>query len=702
MRLKKIFFIVLLPYDLLLLSFHWLKGFVWFLEFVLKEMFDLPKEVNWPYGCLTQKTKSGKSACLPGRKYANYFLFNKLCPDFKYNDCGECHCSMKMYVDHDRWKPSLFRMVVLGFVLLMCWSVPGYCCYLGLKNYLPQKTKNTIRSILFLDNQVQSIGQRPTISTAEKQEAIVFVKKAELLLNEGKHNEAILEYRNAIQKDPENANAYLGRGQCLIENDQKQDALSSFEKACQLDPKLQKGHLKISKILLNRGDVDKAFEHAETVLELNPNSPEAYLLLGKCFAFNGDITSAKNHVDKALSFPIDDPKLFVMAASFYSRINEIHLSETIYKKALAIDPDLIDANTGFAYLHSSQGKFKLARQQLQVIFDKDEKNFKARVCLAEINVLEGNIQRGIDQYKEIGILDDESSELALIRQAELLINFGDSDNGAKILRKILDNNPGNIKANLILANMYLKLRLYSIAIEHVQNVLKKNRKQIHARIILGKSLIGQEKYNDAIEIIESLLDQLPDNLELRLQLAAAYHQTGNKSEAIALCKKAIAQFPHSILPVVSLSNFYREYGNYDEAISSYRNALNNFPENPIVANNLAMLLVGKKETSPEAKLLADKLLEQFPNNPAIADTTGWVYYHEGEFEQAKKLISRSLNLDPNNPVTYLHLGKVLIALTEFNLAEKSLSSALILSRSRPFKGDDEILKLLKDVRKKSE
>ncbi len=92
--------------------------------------------------------------------------------------------------------------------------------------------------------------------------------------------------------------------------------------------------------------------------------------------------------------------------------------------------------------------------------------------------------------KKISLLDNESSELAMVRRAELLINFGDADKGANILRKILDDNPGNIKANLISGNMYLKLQLYSMAIEHVQNVLKKNRKQIHARIILSKSFIG--------------------------------------------------------------------------------------------------------------------------------------------------------------------------------------------------------------------
>ncbi len=350
---------------------------------------------------MTQKTKSGKSACLPGRKYANRFLFRKLCPDLHYDDCGECHCSMKMYVKHDRWKPSLLRMVFLGLVLLMCWSVPGYCFYIGLKNYLPQKTKKTIRSILFFDSQVRSGGEKPIVSIEDKQEAVIFVKKAERLLNEGNHDEAILEFRNAIQLDPENANAYLGRGQCLVEIDQKQDALNSFEKACQLDPMLQEGHLQISKLALNRGEIDRAFDHAETALKLVPDSPEGYLLMGKCFAFNGDIAQAKDHIDTALGFPVDDPKLYIMAASFYSRIKEISLSETNYKKALVIDPDSIDGITGFAYLLSSQGKFDLARQQLQSILDGDDENFEARVCLAEINVLEGNIQRGLDQYKEV-------------------------------------------------------------------------------------------------------------------------------------------------------------------------------------------------------------------------------------------------------------------------------------------------------------
>ena len=251
-----------------------------------------------------------------------------------------------------------------------------------------------------------------------------------------------------------------------------------------------------------------------------------------------------------------------------------------------------------------------------------------------------------------------------------------------------------------MAKMYLKLRLYSLAVEHAREVLKKNYKQIHARLILTKAFIGQERYQQAVDEIESIRAEYPENLDMLMLLATAYNRLGNRITAIELCTKAIDKYPNSILPMITIGDFYREYGEHNSAVASYRTALDRFPENPIVANNLAMLLLENENYLAEAYKLAISLLARFPDNPAISDTIGWVYYHGGNYKQAKQLFARSLDLDSHNPLTYLHLAKTVIKLGEYTTEKKALASAMILSKSRPFDGQNEIAPLLEKVQEK--
>lgn len=79
--------------------------------------------------------------------------------------------------------------------------------------------------------------------------------------------------------------------------------------------------------------------------------------------------------------------------------------------------------------------------------------------------------------------------------------------------KSLDENPDNIEATFLLADIYCAKEKYKTAIEIYNKVLKKNRNNIEALNRLGHVYYSGEYYKDAISIFEEVLANQPENVK---------------------------------------------------------------------------------------------------------------------------------------------------------------------------------------------
>jgi tetratricopeptide (TPR) repeat protein len=117
--------------------------------------------------------------------------------------------------------------------------------------------------------------------------------KAESLLNEGvqlfqqgKYNDAIITYQEALKQDPNSAVGYnlLGMAYRFRFNQSgtqefKDKEIEAFRKAITVDPKFWIAYKNISGSLYYQGKKKEAVPYLQKALELQPNDPEKSLLL---------------------------------------------------------------------------------------------------------------------------------------------------------------------------------------------------------------------------------------------------------------------------------------------------------------------------------------------------------------------------------------------------------------------------------------
>ena len=135
---------------------------------------------------------------------------------------------------------------------------------------------------------------------------------------------------------------------------------------------------------------------------------------------------------------------------------------------------------------------------------------------------------------------------------------------------------------------------------------------------------------------------------------------------------------------------------YDNAKEYYRKGLKINPNFAPAANNLAYLYAEKGGNVDEALNLAQSAKEQFPDDPNISDTLGWVYYKKNVFSRAIVYLKEANEKVQNNAMMRYHLGMAYYKNGEKENARRELRKALGLDPK--FGGAEEAKEVLSKLK----
>ena len=91
------------------------------------------------------------------------------------------------------------------------------------------------------------------------------------LQEQGRLEEAIVEYNEAISLDPELAEAYSNRGIVYVNKGEYDKATAAFDRAIELDPQVADAYLGRGLAYGSKGEYDKALSDLEKCIELSNN-----------------------------------------------------------------------------------------------------------------------------------------------------------------------------------------------------------------------------------------------------------------------------------------------------------------------------------------------------------------------------------------------------------------------------------------------
>lgn len=306
------------------------------------------------------------------------------------------------------------------------------------------------------------------------------------------------------------------------------------------------------------------------------------------------------------------------------------------------------------------------------IYMGKSKDIDGTAAISPLYIPPANVQNGLSQ--------------SLTSVAQLLTaQFGDS---ARILLELgLYLEPDNADALELLASEASGHELYGEAIAYLQridwhgNTEEQTITQRQIALLLEQS--GQT--DEAVRV----LGTLPNNVEAQIQIGDIYRKQEKFKEALYAYNKAFElagdPVPQKYWDLIFARGMtYERLKKWDDAERDLKLALTYEPDHPYVLNYLGYSWADQGLHLDKAAEMIEKAVRIRPDDGAIVDSLGWVYYRMGNYPKAAETLEKAIELLPNEAEINDHLGDAYWQTGRKNEARFQWKRAVSFSKSTEF------------------
>jgi tetratricopeptide (TPR) repeat protein len=177
-----------------------------------------------------------------------------------------------------------------------------------------------------------------------------------LLLGQGKPEQAIAEYGEALRINPTYADAHSNIGAALLKEGRTAEATAEFREALQIDPANGKAHSNLGTVLFQQGHTEEAIAEYRAALRSNPDYAEVHNNLGSALLQEGKPEEAVAEYGEALRINPDYAKAHDNLGNTLRQQGRTQESVTEYNAALRTDPAYADAHKDLGIALLQQGR----------------------------------------------------------------------------------------------------------------------------------------------------------------------------------------------------------------------------------------------------------------------------------------------------------------------------------------------------------
>lgn len=190
------------------------------------------------------------------------------------------------------------------------------------------------------------------------------------LVRQGDREEAKTLFRQAIELDPDYRNAHYNLAVALAEEGAWREAAKHFAEACRIDPLDHGARLEWATALLQAGEPERALEELERTLAAVDSQNSAFegrvrLDLGALRERTGDREAALAHFEEAARLAADRPEVHAALAGALARAGRFADAAAAFQAAVELDPQDVGLRFGQAMALLLAGDDRAAAQRLE-------------------------------------------------------------------------------------------------------------------------------------------------------------------------------------------------------------------------------------------------------------------------------------------------------------------------------------------------
>lgn len=190
------------------------------------------------------------------------------------------------------------------------------------------------------------IYAEPAATREQKNAFIQCYSRAFAAYKEGKHKEALGDFREAARLIPEYADIHSTIGTIQMKLGNYADAEQALRKAISLDPEDYSHHYNLGICLLKQSKHDPAIETLKKAVALDPTAEPVLTNLGAAYLARDLLEPARDALEKAIAADPESAPAHYNLGVVYERQGKAREAEREFKQALSANPAHKEAKEG--------------------------------------------------------------------------------------------------------------------------------------------------------------------------------------------------------------------------------------------------------------------------------------------------------------------------------------------------------------------
>ncbi|MGD8421769.1 MAG: tetratricopeptide repeat protein, partial [Gammaproteobacteria bacterium] len=483
---------------------------------------------------------------------------------------------------------------------------------------------------------------------------------AEIALNQGDTALAVQEYLKLAmsQDNPEIAERAV---RVAVYGQDLEAAVKAAQRWIELEPERVEARQVIAAIYVRQDKPDKAFDYLDSLIKTTdledsqlfppllgilareknadavlavskrialeyPDRAYAQYLHGMLAAQNGRAEEGLEFLDRAAEIE-DIAGLHSARAKILLRLGRSDEAVVSLRKAVESNPDDQNLRLTYARLLVDVKQYEAARVEFEALHKASPDDPELLYTLGLLS-LESQRLDDAEKYMMMLVRLDQ-------REGEAQYYLGRINENRKEYEKAIEwyekvhVGEYSFDARLRIADLLGKMGRTDEGVEHLDKMLKGSQSDsslVRIYIAKGELLRSARRYQQAMDVYNTALDIVPGNSDL-------------------LYARALVA---------------EKLGRIDQLEADIKTILKTEPDNAHALNALGFTLADQTDRYEEALGYLKRAIEIMPDDPAIIDSLGWVYYRLGNYEESIRLLRRALSRFDDAEIS-AHLGEVLWA-----------------------------------------
>jgi len=462
----------------------------------------------------------------------------------------------------------------------------------------------------------------------------VVLNLARLYSDSGDMTHAI-QVLSAVPEDDRTAKMDYALGMSYDQLKDNKNAIDAYSKAFDMEPDNLDAERGLAQALLNDNQLGPALKHFDAISTADPQDAQTYLRIAEIERRQGHYEQALTTLKKAKALASDSLEIGFNEALIDDSLGHYDEAaqtlQSLVKQTSHPDGQYSDAEKNnrsifldrLANVYREQEKTDLAVQTYQLMVamggEYAERGYQGQVD-AYRDGKQYDKATQVAQQAALAMPKDKSVQLMLAGQ---LADTNKPDEGIKLAKAQLHGDPGDREVNLVLAQIYTRLRRWKEAgdeIDAAEALSTKQDDKIYIYFLRGALDERQKHYDSAEEQFRKILAIDPNNSMTLNYLGYMLGDRGVKlDEALTMVQKAVQLDPQNGAYLDSLGWVYFKMGQYALAEANLRKATERMGNDPAVHDHLGELYEKTGRLKMAASQWEQSLQEYARTVPADAE-----------------------------------------------------------------------------------